>query len=69
MFRSSYLPPLGFSRAMLPRNPLTALEDVPASSSRQLELTRPSELRLEQVDPHLLPDLSAAIIVVGHEDR
>src|SRR5207302_7599833 len=36
MFRSSYLPPLGFSRAMLPRNPLTALEDVPASSSRQL---------------------------------
>jgi multidrug resistance efflux pump len=28
-----------------------------------------ARFRLEQVDPHLLPDLSAAIIVLGHEER
>jgi multidrug resistance efflux pump len=28
-----------------------------------------ARFRLEQTDPHLLPDLSAAIVVVGHADR
>jgi multidrug resistance efflux pump len=28
-----------------------------------------ARFRVEQVDPHLLPDLSAAVIVIGHEAR
>lgn len=49
--RSSYSPPLGSYRAMLPRHVFTALDEtVSDSPSGGIELAEPAEIRLEQVD-------------------
>jgi hypothetical protein len=49
--RSSYSPPLGSYRAMLPRHVFTALDvRVSDSPSGGIELAEPAEIRLEQVD-------------------